>query len=105
MDPRQMRQVLSALRAGPKPTANAKRRRTAAGGATVFAVPRGNGGLRPGIYVRQPGGRLSALMFFVASVKYAPRFRFADMARRHAVRIWPAEFRRAIAEAIARARR
>lgn len=67
-----------------------------------FAVPPGKAGT-PGIYEKRGDG-LALLFLFVRAPKYSPRFKFYDVAQAAADRAFPAEFDRALRQAIGSAR-
>jgi len=83
-------------------------------GYRIFALVKRHGNLLPGIYARIQTGvgprggaltKLSPLLIFVRAVTYHKRFDFVGVAERTTYREFPGEFRRALDERMARARR
>ena len=96
----QIKQLLSQTRPSTQ-TAKAKRRAIAKAGGQYFAVI-ARGRLHPGIWQRTSTG-LIPVLFYVQAASYAVQsYKFHDVARRAALRIFPEQLDRALVESIDR---
>jgi hypothetical protein len=104
-----IRRMLSVLQStgmvGPKmPSAPTNKVKRAQAKAKFFAIPGGaakGSGLTPGIYQRE-GTRLWAIFAFIPRVpSYRKRYNFYEIGTAAADKAWPAEFEKAMAQAMA----
>ncbi|WP_312548162.1 hypothetical protein [Massilia sp.] len=107
----QIRQILSQLKVqgsgGHESRASGSTRsnRTIARqGVTYFALPKGNRGLLPGVYLKRmfaQGSAIRPVLIFVAQTQYPTRLRFFEVATETVNRRFPEHFAAEMARAIA----
>ena len=110
----QLVQILSQLKvqrgAGfeSRATGSARSARTIARqGVTYFALPKGNRGLLPGIYLKRrfaQGSAIRPVFIFVAAVQYQPRLKFFEVGQAAAEASFFGHFNTEVEKAIATAR-
>lgn len=101
----QIQQMLAGLGASRDPyqnsTPRSRKRNTQPSQYFAVSAP---GRLKPGIYQRTGRGSIKPIVMFVKQPMYRPRLRFYEVAEQTAKAVWPAEFNKSLAIALATAR-
>lgn len=113
--PGQITQILSQLGAqaldpmqNQTPVSKARRKRGRRRGGEYFAITRQRGRLRPGVYERVEfgfGSAVRSILYFTEGAQYRPTLKTEELTSRLFAREFPVQFDKALARALATARR